>query len=94
MLIIAGYIHVEEAGREDYLRGCVDLVEQARRAAGCLDFALSGDLVDAGRINIYERWESDELLERFRGEGTFPEQAAQIRHAHVEKYRISAVEGP
>jgi quinol monooxygenase YgiN len=91
MIIIAGYIYVDEAERDGYLQDCVSIVEQARRAEGCLDFALSGDLLHPGRVNIYERWDSDELLERFRGEGMFPEQASKILHAQVEKYRISAV---
>ncbi len=39
--------------REDYLRGCVGNVEQARSSPGCLDFAITGDLVDLGRIDIF-----------------------------------------
>ncbi|WP_165974547.1 hypothetical protein [Nonomuraea deserti] len=37
--------------RERYRADCVGVIELARRAPGCLDFAISGDLVDAGRIN-------------------------------------------
>ena len=59
---------------------------------GQVDFALSADLVDPGRINVFERWESDEDLHRFRGSGPEAEQTAQIRDAEVRKYRISATE--
>lgn len=38
----------------------------ARAAPGCLDFAQSADPLDAGRINIFERWESAADLEAFR----------------------------
>lgn len=41
----------------------------ARRTDGCLDFALSPDPLDAGRINVFERWASVETLGRFRGSG-------------------------
>ncbi|MGH3505559.1 MAG: putative quinol monooxygenase [Nocardioidaceae bacterium] len=56
MVIVAGHITVESQQRESYLTGCVGLVENGRRAAGCLDVAISADLVDPGRINSVERW--------------------------------------
>ena len=94
MIIIAGKLWVDAAHRDAYLAGCSKVVEQARAAAGCLDFALSADLVEPDRINVYERWETDEALARFRGAGPEPEQAAQIRDAEVSRYRISGVEAP
>jgi quinol monooxygenase YgiN len=69
VLIIAGWLRVDPASRADYLEGCAAVVEQARSAPGCLDFALSADLLDPGRINVHERWESDEQLHAFRGNG-------------------------
>ncbi len=36
MLIIAGHITVDPEDREDYLRGCTDVVEQARKAVARL----------------------------------------------------------
>ena len=50
--------------------------------------------MDPGRLNVYERWESDEALEEFRGGGPSGDQQGQILEASVEKYRISAVEPP
>lgn len=94
MLIIAGRLHVDPEAREGYLADCAEVVGQARAATGCLDFALTADLLDPGRINVYERWESDDDLHRFRGSGPAPEQTAQIRDAEVRKYRISAIEDP
>ncbi len=58
MVIVAGHITVEPQQRESYLAGCVRIVEQARRAVGCLDVAICADLVDPGRVNIFERRES------------------------------------
>src|SRR6266568_1974116 len=54
MVIVAGHITVEPQQRESYLAGCVRIVEQARRAVGCLDVAICADLVDPGRVNISE----------------------------------------
>ncbi len=64
MVIVAGHIVVYPGQRESYLAGCVGVVEQARRASGCLDFAITADLVDPGRIDIFERWESQSAVER------------------------------
>jgi hypothetical protein len=64
MVIVAGHITVEPQQRKSYLAGCVRTVEQAHRAVGCLDVAICADLVDPGRVNIFERWESQAALER------------------------------
>ncbi|BCL15902.1 putative quinol monooxygenase [Micromonospora sagamiensis] len=94
MLIIAGTLHVDPAARDEYLAGCRLVVDAARAAVGCLDFALTADLLDPGRINVYERWASDEQLLAFRDSGPSDEQTVAIRDASVHKYRISAVEAP
>ncbi|MER5766150.1 putative quinol monooxygenase [Streptomyces sp. NPDC001985] len=94
MIIIAGTLSVDPATRDACLAGCANVVEQARAAPGCLDFALSADLVRPDRINVHERWESDADLERFRGAGPEPEWTAQILGAEVSRYRVAGVEAP
>ena len=86
MLIVAGHLIVDPDEREAYLEGCRAVVELARRTDGCLDYALSADAVDPRRINVYERWESLEALEAFRGDGVGDEQAAAILAAQVSEY--------
>ena len=90
MVIVAGHLVVEPAERESYLAGCVGVVEQARAAAGCLDFALSADPVDPSRINVFERWESQGSVEAFRGSGPSDEQGAAIRSASMAEYDVAA----
>ncbi|WP_301176768.1 putative quinol monooxygenase [Actinomadura geliboluensis] len=94
MVIISGKLYVDAEARDAYLEGCREVVELARKAAGCLDFAISADLLEPGRINVYERWESGEAVERFRGTGPSSEQQAEIRDAEVSRYLISGVEAP
>jgi quinol monooxygenase YgiN len=94
MLIIAGHLVVDPADREAYVADCAEVVDAARGAAGCLDFALSADATDPARINVYERWASDEELMAFRGSGPDDKTSARILDADVRKYRISAVEAP
>ena len=91
MVIVAGHVTVEPEQREAYLAGCVRVVEQARRAAGCLDFAIAADLIDPGRVNIFERWASRAAVETFRGNGPSDEQGAAMRSASVAEYDIAKV---
>jgi quinol monooxygenase YgiN len=90
VVIVAGHIVVDPSQRDDYLSGCVDVVSQGRAAAGCLDFALSADLVDPGRVNILERWESQAAVEAFRGGGVDDERGAAIVSASVTEYEVRA----
>ena len=91
MVIVAGHIVVEPEERERYLAGCVSVVEQARRAPGCVDFAISADLLDAGRMNVYERWDSQAAVEAFRGSGPSDEQGAAMLGASVAEYDVAGV---
>ena len=86
--MIAGHVVVDPEQRDDYLSGCVEVVRQARHAPGCLDFSLSADLLEPGRINILERWESQAAVEAFRGSGPSDEQGAAIVAAAVAEYDV------
>jgi quinol monooxygenase YgiN len=88
VVIVAGHVVVDPEQREDYLTGCVEVVRQARRTAGCLDFALSADLLEPGRVNIFERWESQAAVDAFRGSGPSDEQGAAILAASVAEYDV------
>ena len=66
MVIVAGHITVEPQQRESYLAGCVSVVEKARERAGCLDFAITADLIAPGRVNVLERGESQTAVGSFR----------------------------
>ena len=88
-MIVAGHVVVDPQERDDYLSGCVEVVRQARRAPGCLDFALSADLLEPGRVNIFERWESQAAVEAFRGSGPSDEQGAALLSASVAEYAVA-----
>lgn len=89
MVIVAGYLVVEARERDRYLEGCEEVVQQARRTRGCLDFAITADLLDPTRINIFERWESHTALDAFRGSGPTEEQQGSIIAASVSDYDVS-----
>jgi quinol monooxygenase YgiN len=89
-VVVAGHLIVASADRADYLADCCEVVRQARSAAGCLDFAISGDLLDPSRINIFERWESQASVDAFRGSGPSDDQSAAIVSASVLEFDVGA----
>ena len=91
MVIVAGPVTVEPRQRGSYLAGCVSIVEHARGAAGCLDVAVTADLIDPGRVNIFERWESQAALETFRSSAPSDEQLPARLSVSVAEYDIADV---
>ncbi len=89
-VVVAGHLMVAPNERDAYLAGCVDVVRQARSAAGCLDFAISADLLEAGRVNVYERWESRPAVEAFRSGGPSDERGAAMLSASAAEYDVAA----
>jgi quinol monooxygenase YgiN len=91
MIIVAGHAIVEPEQRESHLAGSVRVVEKARGAAGCLDFAMTADLIDPGRVNLFELWESEAALKAFRKSAPRKKQAAAMLSVSVAEYDIADV---
>ena len=89
-LVVAGHLMVDPDARDDYVAGCLDVVRQARETPGCLDFAISADVLDPGRVNVYERWASRAAVEAFRGSGPSDDQGAALLWASVAEYDVAA----
>ncbi len=89
MIIVAGWIRVPPHERAAYLDGCRSVVDAARSAPGCLDFAITADLVDDGRIDVFEHWESIEAVEAFRGSGPTDDQQSVVLDARVVQHSIA-----
>ncbi len=91
-VIVAGALWVAPDDRDAYLAGCAEVVEAARAAPGCVDFHLGADLLDAGRVNVFEHWSSTEAVDAFRGSGPSGDQQARILDARVVQHRVTAAE--
>lgn len=94
MLIMAGHLILDPADRAAFLAANTDSVVQARQATGCLDFVQAPDPHDPNRINIFERWDSEEHLLAFWGAGQPDAYSPPIQSADVKRYVIAAVEEP
>jgi len=94
-IIVSGTLHVAPAQREGYLAARTAIVAHARKAPGCLDFALSADLLDAGRVNVYERWRSHEDLLAYRaGDGPELDDSIPLAGANVELHHVAGSQAP
>jgi quinol monooxygenase YgiN len=60
VLIIAGKLYVDPEYLEEYLASLEDVIRRARTQPGCLDCVIAADPVEAGRVNQFEQWESEE----------------------------------
>jgi quinol monooxygenase YgiN len=94
MLIIAGTLILDPAHRAAFLAANAEVVGHARQATGCLDFVQAADPLDPGRVNIYERWDTEDHLLAFRGEGQPASDSPPIESADVKRYIIASVEDP
>ena len=96
MIVVAGTIDVAPEQRDAYLESRKEAMLAARGEEGCVDFAFSADLADAGRVRLFEIWESHEALEThlapMRAAGN-PAGAIPVLDRSVSLYDISSV-GP
>ena len=89
-IIVTGQLFMDALGRDDYLRGCIEVMASARQSEGCIDFSLSPDPIDPRRINVFEHWVSVTAVEAFRGSGPSDEQATAILDAVVYQHAIAS----
>ncbi len=63
MVIIAGTIEVDADQREAFLAGRIDGMRTSRTERGCLEYTLSADPTNPGRVMLFERWARQEDLD-------------------------------
>jgi quinol monooxygenase YgiN len=88
VILVAGHIRVLVADRDTFLDLSRQAVELAREADGCLDFAVSADLADPERVNIYKRWVDRDALQAFRGDGPGRDLSALIITTDVHEFDV------
>jgi quinol monooxygenase YgiN len=91
VIIVSGWLHVLPEQRQEYLDGCVPVIEAARAAPGCIDFHLGADPLNPERIVVFEQWTSAECVEAFRtGDGPQPQHLDAVVDAHVEQHEVAS----
>jgi quinol monooxygenase YgiN len=94
MLIIAGSVQVAPERRDALVAAFEDLVRRARAAPGCLDVAVTADSIDPGRINNFERWESQDHLDAWRAVAHAPDVGAEMISVDVSLFDVSGERPP
>ncbi len=89
-VIVTGHLELDPADRDAFVADRAEFVRAARSAPGCLDFAMSADTVEPGRVNILERWESKQALHAFRGDGPDDDSAARVLDFDVHDYAVAS----
>jgi quinol monooxygenase YgiN len=94
MIILAGYVYVASAERDRYIAAFAHYTKRTRRAAGCLDVAISPDPVDATRVNIFELWDSKHHMERYRVQTVIPDSGVAIHGGKLQEFSIQSARNP
>jgi quinol monooxygenase YgiN len=88
MIVVAGHLRVAAADRELVLARSRDAVSAARGTRGCLDFVVAPDLLDATRVNVFERWTDRASLHAFRQSGPDDELGSLILEFAVDEFEV------
>jgi quinol monooxygenase YgiN len=58
VIVVAGHVDVAEQDRRAYLDSKAPQAAHTLTETGCLEYAFSADDVHAGRVRLFELWES------------------------------------
>jgi quinol monooxygenase YgiN len=88
MIVVAGHLRVAPTQRDRVLGLSREAVVLARATPGCLDFVVAAELVDAARVNVFERWSDRASLMAFRQSGPDNELGPLIPEYIVKEFEV------
>ncbi len=103
MIVIAGWIEVDPAVRDELVAAMAPLQKSTRDdEPGCLAYVMSADPVEPGRVAIYECWESAAALDAHFSHANFTASRTVMRSyprigGSIAKHRVgatAAIAGP
>jgi len=92
-VIIAGTVDVAAEQRDQAIRAAKPLIDEALAEPGCVAYEWTFDPFDAGRIHVFEQWESEETLSEHLKAPSYLNMLAHlgqvgITAAVTRKYRV------
>lgn len=90
MIIVSDRIYVQPGKGDEFLALSLRSIEQARHTAGCRDFVVAPDPIEADRVKVYEEWTSRDALTAFRGGGPSEEFSSLIVRSEVTEHTIAS----
>ena len=92
MIIVSGRIQVRPGTRDEFLRLSAEAIVAARKTEGCRDFVVAADPIEPDRVNVYEEWDTEEALQKFRGEGPGEDLSSMVLTAEVSEHTVSSTD--
>ncbi len=84
MIIVGGTFEVAPGQRDAFIAGRLELMAASRAEAGCLDYSFSADPIEAGRVILFERWETQAHLDaHLAGLATGPQPSNDVTPTSV-----------
>jgi len=90
MLIVSGKLYLKPGAIKKFLASSAEAVALARSSPGCRDFVVAADPIEPDRVNVYEEWDSETKLLKFRGSGPDIDMRSTIVRAEVFRHVISS----
>jgi quinol monooxygenase YgiN len=63
VVIVAGSFEIKPDERDEFLAGRHDAMRESRSEPGCLEYTMSADPIDPGRVVLFERWADQASLD-------------------------------
>jgi len=89
MIIVSGAIRLKPGQRDRFLSASARAIEAGRKAPGCRAFVVAADPIEADVANVYEEWDDEKDLLKFRGDGPNQDLRAMIASANVRRHEIA-----
>ena len=88
-IIVAGKLIIKSGSRDKFIEKSCEAIMQARNNKACIDFSVSSDPIDIDRINIFEKWESNEALNDFRESGPNNGMFELVTSFDINEYEVN-----
>ena len=89
MIIVSGILWLQPGKRDGFLEASLSAIKAARATRGCRAFVVSADPIEDDIVNVYEAWDSEEALLKFRGEGPPADMRGMIVEANVRRHYVT-----
>ena len=63
MLVVGGSFEIDPEDRDAFIAARHESMRTSRAEEGCLEYTFAADPIEAGRVILFERWESQEALD-------------------------------
>lgn len=87
-ILVAGHLIIQTGLRDAFVERSQSAIRLARSHEDCLDFAVSPDVLDGNRVNIFEKWRSRAALEAFRNAGPEDDLFSLVETFAVQEYEV------